>query len=162
MPEFSIHVDDTAWQDALDLLLTLIPGVLQDAGHEGAEEIAREAQFSLAEHAHGFGTYSDAPVGGPPGEISGELGGSYVIEDTDDGAKVGPTAPYAREQELGGPMSGHPWMHWRNEGGIWYRKLVVLGPRPYHKPATERVISSGQLTVIYVDYMEKAILEVTG
>lgn len=162
MPVFSVTTDDSEWQAATDLLLALIPGVLQQAGVKGGNEIASKAQELLTEHAHAPGTYSDAPVGGPPGSITGELAGSYLVNETDDGAMVGPTARYAREQELGGPMEGHEWMHWVNEGGSWYRELVVLGPRPYHKTATILVVDSGRLTEIYVEEMERAILEVTG
>lgn len=162
MPTFEFVVDDRDWQSALDELVALIPGVLKDAGEAGAESIKSDAQLLLSMNAHGAGTYSDAPAGGPPGEITGELADSYLITSTDDGALVGPTADYAREQELGGPMRGHLFMRWVNEGGRWQRRLVELPSRPYHKPATELTIDSGDLTRIYVEYLERAILEVTG
>lgn len=156
------YVDDRAWQAAMDDLASLLPAVIQDAGKECAEDVQRETRDILKEHAHAPGTYSHSPSGGPAGEITGELGASVVVTESNDGAMVGPTTEYGREIELGGPMHGHPTMHWRNEGGNWHRHLIVLPPHPYLKPATDRVVDSGMATIIYVDHLEFAIRLVTG
>ena len=152
-----VKVNDTDWQKATDLFLTLLPGAVQAAGVECAHEVKQEAGDLLKDFAHAPGTYSAAPPGGPPGEITGELAASFVITETNDGAMVGPTTDYAREQELGGGMHGHPTMRWRNVGGRWTRHLVILPPRPYLKPATDRVVDSGMATIIYVDHLERVI-----
>jgi phage gpG-like protein len=162
MAGIGITVDDGDWQVAMSLFARLIPDMLVEAGMDGGEEIAKVAIDLLGEHAHGAGTYSGSPPGTPPGAISGDLGGSYLVTPAEDGALVGPTADYAREQEMGGEMHGHTHMKWTNEGGKWYRKLVDLPARPYHKPATNRVVDSGQLTAIYYEHLARVIQEVTG
>jgi phage gpG-like protein len=152
---------DGEWQAAMSELAGLLPSVIQDAGKECAEEVAKEARDLLQDFAHAPGTYSSSPAGAAPGSISEHLAGSFLVTGTDDGAMVGPTAVYAREQELGGPMRGHPYMVWRNEGGHWYRRLVVLPDRPYLKPATNRVVDSGIVSFVYIKHLEAAIALVT-
>lgn len=162
MGSFKVNVLTGPWQQAMFALLARLPGVPRTAGHAAAEEVENEAIGLLMEFEHAPGTYTASPSGSPPGTISGGLAGSFVITDTSEGAMVGPTADQAREQELGGPMKGHPLMKWENVGGKWQRRLVVLPPRPYLKPATENVVGSGEVTRIYYDALNRVILSVTG
>jgi hypothetical protein len=106
----------------------------------------------------------------PPALISGSLLASMTAEMmTATEAWVGPTdsasspkGPYGRIQELGGPMTGNFWMHWK-EDGAWYRRHIVkLLDRPYLAPATADVIDSGELHAIYEAHQLEAIMEATG
>ncbi len=84
-----------------------------------------------------------------------------------DEAWVGPTAgfgrtgEYARIQELGGLMEGHPFMHFFLEGAWWKRSEIFLEPRPYLQPSTDDVIDSGRLLTIYEEHQLEAIREAT-
>ena len=98
-----------------------------------------------------FGT-SAAP-GQPPAWRTGELARSvWVTPGASSGmtarASVGPHTIYARVQNQGAvnrPTRAH-YMHWVNSGGEWFKKRVVIPPRPYLEPALKDVIADGSLT----------------
>jgi phage gpG-like protein len=111
--------------------------------------IASEARTRLRKYQHPPGTPTPAPPGGPPAMITGRLRGSFDIAGpTAAGAGVwmsvmGPTAPYARVQELGGATG---------RGGA-----TVLPARPYLKPSIETLTHSGRLADVFVRAWAAAI-----
>jgi hypothetical protein len=98
-----------------------------------------------------FGT--PAAPGQPPAWRTGTLARSVVTVAGPSGgmtasAYVGPHVIYARVQEEGAvnrPTSAR-YMHWVNSGGSWYKKRVVIPPRPYLEPALRDTIADGSLT----------------
>lgn len=108
---------------------------------------ATTAALSLLEHPP-FTPTPSAP-GEPPARIGGALAAS--MEPTRDpggdgvySGRIGPTAVYARIQELGGTIvpRGHPYLSWLTLGddGLMRRVFaheVTLPPRPYLKPTVE-------------------------
>src|SRR5689334_14399168 len=85
-----------------------------------AGELAAEAKVRLRRLGHPPETKTPSLPGMPPASISGHLANSITHRTGPDSTKVGPTARYARIQELGGWMQGHPYMYWR-EDGVNYR-----------------------------------------
>jgi hypothetical protein len=59
-------------------------------------------------------------------------------------------------------MTGHPMMHWIEDGRSFYSREHDLPDRPYLAPATDFAIASGVITDAYVRRVLEAILEVTG
>lgn len=162
------HVDDAAWQKAIDLLLVASTEQARKASLEGAEEIRDVARAKLTDKWHSAFTFSPSFPGEPPAAISGDLAASMDAEMmTADEAWVGPTAgygrtgEYARIQELGGGMHGHPFMHFFVDGRWWDEAFIELAPRPYLQPSTDDVIDSGRLHEIYEHHQLEAILEAT-
>lgn len=160
--------DSSAWSGALDVMLTAMAEAGRKASLKGAEEIRDVARAELTAEWHGPYTDTPSAPGEPPAAISGDLAASmYAAMETPDEAWVGPTAgygrsgDYARIQELGGPMHGHPLMIWHRQfEGAMHRitaEFVELMPRPYLEPATEAVVDSGRLTDIYVEYWTAAL-----
>jgi hypothetical protein len=143
---------------------------MREAAVEGAERIQEVTRALLTANWHPEHTKTPSARGEPPAAISGALAASITVtpEPAVLGADVGPTAsassrngPYGRIQELGGPSVGPP-MKWL-EDGDWHQAYYrELPDRPYLKPATLGVIASGQLTRIYVDRIQAAILSVIG
>jgi phage gpG-like protein len=101
--------------------------VTEIALREAAEQVARNTVDKLMLTEHAKGTPTPSAPGDPPSMISGRLKASVTVDPvgvTGEGsfeAKVGPTAEYARIQELGGE-AGHG---------------ARLPARPYLKPALE-------------------------
>lgn len=161
-------VDSGAWSAALDVLLAASEEQARQASLQGAEEIRDLARGLLTSSWHAWYTFSPSAPGSPPSSISGNLAASMTAELFGDEAWVGPTAgfgrtgDYARIQELGGPMHGHPYMHFFLEGAWWDRTFIQLPERPYLAPATEDEIDSGRLYDIYAEHQLQAILEATG
>jgi hypothetical protein len=98
-----------------------------------------------------FGT--PAAPGQPPAWRTGELARSVTsVLGASSGltatASVGPHTIYSRVQNQGAinrPTRAH-YMHWVNDGGEWFKKRVVIPPRPYMEPALEECIADGSLT----------------
>ena len=91
----------------------------------------------LTRYTHPPKVPTNSPPGEPPALVSGALRGSVrpeppVASGPRAEVTVGGTVIYARIQELGGRAG-------RNHAS-------VLPPRPYLKPAAERVIGTGQAT----------------
>ena len=106
----------------------------------GAHLIEADTKKVMGRYAHPKGTRTNAPAGGPPAVVSGQLrrsvkvtgprslgGGTYE-------AKIGPTAAYGRIQELGGEI----WTGAR------------LPARPYLAPTVAALIKSGRLRDVYI------------
>lgn len=135
-----------------------------EASLEGAQEIQKVTRGLLSRQMHG--PFDDTPSkpGEPPARITGDLTFSIDAELIGTEAWVGPTGlDYARIQELGGDMKGHPIMEWHRwfNGSLTAIKasFVRLPPRPYLEPATAIVVDSGQLEEIYIRYWTLAIEE---
>jgi hypothetical protein len=115
-----------------------VPAAVTAAALAMALDFTAEVKTNeLTRYTHAEGTPTPSPPGEPPALISGALRGSvYPQPPVSEGAQaevtVGGTVIYARIQELGG---------WAGRGHASY-----LPPRPYLKPAAERVIGSGQAT----------------
>lgn len=109
------------------------------AGRRGANNAAAlvdkttKAKLSLSTHKRG--TPTPSRPGEPPALISGQLRRSVtIVPAVPQGptawvAKVGPTAVYARIQELGGTAG----------------RGSRLPPRPYLDPAVKELVDSGAL-----------------
>jgi hypothetical protein len=162
-------MSDAAWQKAMDLLLAASQEQARQATKQGAEEIRDIARARLNEKSHERYTFSPSGPGEPPARIDGNLSDSMTAQMVSaDEAWVGPTGgygrteEYARIQELGGTMEGHPWMLFFLEGAWWERRFIELPPRPYLAPSTDDVVDSGRLTEIYFEHQLQAIMEATG
>jgi phage gpG-like protein len=97
-----------------------------------ADELSRFTHGPLS-----WGESTNSPPGSPPALVSGALRGSVrpeppVSSGTRCVVVVGGTVVYARIQELGG---------WAGRGHRSH-----LPPRPYLKPAAERLIANGSIT----------------
>ena len=110
-----------------------------EAGRKGAnnaaKEVAKATQEKLRSSTHKRGTPTPSRPGEPPSLVSGQLRRSVkIIPAVPYGAtawksQVGPTAVYARIQELGG-VTGNG---------------ATLPARPYLEPAVRELIDSGAL-----------------
>lgn len=152
---------DEKWRASM----TLWPKLARKAGHEGnvaaAREIASEAKSRLHRLGHPPETKTPSLPGMPPASIFGELARTITQRTTTDSTKVGPTARYARIQELGGWMQGNPYMYWHEDGVSYRSSGHRLPERPYWKPSVDAVIESGRLTRIYRDRWRAAQAAVT-
>lgn len=111
------------------------------AGQRGANAAAALVEATtkekLRQTTHRRGTPTPSRPGEPPSLISGQLRRSVLIVPAEPRgatawvAKVGPTAVYARIQELGGDTG-------RNGAS-------TLPARPYLEPAVKELIDSGAL-----------------
>ena len=162
--DVTVSVDTKAWEDSLDLLLALAHSASKDASVEAAHAIQDEAQQYLTAKQHPPHTKTPSFPGEPPAAISTDLAVSVWVDDNpaEGQAEVGPTTDYGRIQELGGHMSGHPYMRWVEDGRVHYSAGHDLPPRPYLLPATERLIDTGEITAIYYDHWLRAQQDVTG
>jgi phage gpG-like protein len=152
VPTINIRVDSRAWDAGAARLISLMAQAGRDANVKAAEVVKRYVQAKLREtaHAEGFRPSPSRP-GMPPAFVSGDLHDSLLVTDMGDSALVGPTVRYAREQELGGPMHGHPEMRWFDDWGYHHMATVDLADRPYQKPGTEDAINSGEVERVYYD-----------
>lgn len=166
----TIRLDAGAWYAAMDELEAAVTQAMRDAAVAGAERIQQVARALLTAKGHRAHTKTPSAPGEPPARISGDLAASVLVEALPAilGAKVGPTSlasskngPYGRIQELGGGSVGPP-MKWLEDGDWHQAYFRELPDRPYLKPATLGVIASGQLTRIYVERVQAAIVSVTG
>lgn len=134
---------------ALQGIAARIAAVTPAAIETGQALVEGEARAALSRYSHQPRTPTPAPAGGPPALVTGRLRSSFEIAGpTSEGASVwvavlGPTAPYARVQELGGATGrGH---------------AVQLPPRPYLEPAARSVLESGRLVEVFVSAWTKAL-----
>lgn len=116
-----------------------------------------QVQKNLRLRAHPVGYFvppsiwTNAPRGEPPALVTGRLAASVAIKrgattGTYAQASVAPHTIYARTQEVGETHYGHPFMVWRDDGGIHYARKVKIPARPYMRPATEYTVTTGVLT----------------
>lgn len=152
---------DERWRAAM----TLWPKLARKAGRESniaaARELAAEAKMRLRRLGHPPETKTPSLPGMPPAAISGHLASSITHRTGADSTLVGPTARYARIQELGGFMRGHPYMYWREDGVKYRSSGHSLPARPYWEPSVHELVESGRLTRIYRDRWRAAQAAVT-
>jgi len=121
------------------------------AANAMADVFKPAVQEKLTARRHPFATKTPSAPGEPPAAISGALAGSMLNTPAIEvgvatwEAKSGPTIRYARIQELGGVMTGHPLMHWREDGVPHWSHQHALPPRPYMLPTAEELCDSGVL-----------------
>ena len=103
--------------------------------NNAAALVAKTTQEKLRTTTHKRGTPTPSRPGEPPSLVSGQLRRSVkIVPAVPQGptawkAQVGPTAVYARIQELGGTTGNGS----------------TLPPRPYLDPAVQELIDSGAL-----------------
>lgn len=143
--------DSRAWDDALDAMVLRLQAATGDASVAAARLIKNTAQGYLDARSHGPYSFSPSPPGTAPARVSGRLSASIdVVRSGRSSAMVGPTGlPYARIQELGGEMHGHPYMRYFKNGRWHLSAYVQLPPRPYLKPATDAEVDSGAVMAEY-------------
>jgi hypothetical protein len=110
-------------------------------------------KHELSRYPHAPHTRTPAPVGQPPGMISGKLRESVTIRPAAGGGGryegyVGPHTIYARYMEFGGwaHATNRKYMSWVTDGRRYYRKTVISPPRPYMRPVSRRLSADGQLS----------------
>jgi len=126
---------------ALEGLLKSLNVATRTATAHASHLLEREIKQTLSTSSHPRGTPTPSAPGEPPSLISGTLRRSISITGPiplGSGrweAQIGPTAVYGRIQELGGPTG---------RGGA-----TELPPRPFVRPAYEKLAATGALTSLY-------------
>lgn len=133
---------------ALDRIALRVRSATRSGTKESNRVVQRRAFVQLSRYSHPRGTPTPSPPGEPPARISGHLRGGLsptgpYPTGAGFGAKLGPTAVYARIQELGGRAG-------RNHS-------VTLPPRPYMRPARAQVIADGSLRRAFVGAWRRAL-----
>lgn len=137
------------WEVALDELTYRLIDATWEATRDGLHTIESATKTLLSLRPHPKGTPTPSSPGTPPGLISGHLmrsvhvDGPWQVSMTRVEGSVGPTAVYARIQELGG---------WSGP-----RHRTYLPPRPYFDPTVRAM--EPQIRQNYVDRWARAILD---
>lgn len=143
------HVDDAAWQKAIDQWAVMARREGRKASTEVADAIRDRARQLLSIYPHPPRTKTPSPAHiGPVGKISGLLRASIRKTQKYQGydVAVGPTRRYARIQELGGWCGKNHRTH--------------LPPRPYWIYA-HTIVVKGRRGRIYYDHWLAAQRSVT-
>lgn len=112
--------------------------------NNAAQLVASETKVKLTTSSHRKGEPTPSRPGEPPSLVSGTLRRSVKIVPaqpqgaTAYKAQVGPTAAWARVQELGGDTG-----------------TTVLPARPYFQPTVEMLIGSGALWAAFASGWER-------
>lgn len=131
-----------ASQLSLHLRMAAADRATERATTRGVHEIERAAKIGLTTYSHTAGTPTPSPPGAPPALITGSLMRSVHTQRANRvrrgvyGARVGPTSPYGRAQELGYPPRNLP-------------------PRPFLKPRVRA--SLAKIHGIYRDQWAEAM-----
>lgn len=125
---------DRRWREALDRKLKACNDASWRATREGLRYLERKLKLKLRTHTHPEGTPTTSPPGDPPALVTGTLMRSVKPRGPYRGrheyevrGQVGPTARYARIQELGG----------RTGKSFGTGDPVTLPARPYVRPTVE-------------------------
>ena len=106
-------------------------------------------ELSLVGHPPGI--FWKAVEGRPPAFASGGLYSQMFATSAYGSIRatstVGNTSVYAGIQEFGGRTwpNRSAYMHWVNDRGAWYKKLVTIPEHPYFAPALRMIIANGTL-----------------
>lgn len=129
-----------AWRAGLRRLLVDLDSATRKTTGDGALLVERAAKLILRTYTHPAGTPTPSPPGSPPALVTGFLARSVETRPARPAglyawaAEAGPTAVYARIQELGGVTGrGH---------------RVRLPARPYMRPVHAAV--AGRIRDLYV------------
>lgn len=141
------------WERAVDELVLRLSEATYLATSYALHLLEREEKVLLTTYPHPKGTPTPSPPWiGPVGLISGHLrrgvrvDGPWQMSMTMVEGEVGPTAVYARIQELGGYTGrGH---------------RTFLPPRPYHRPTLDASLS--EIHQAYADAWARAIHTAAG
>jgi phage gpG-like protein len=126
---------------ALTEMFAAVSTATRTATAQASHLLEREIKTTLATSSHRRGTPTPSSPGEPPSLITGTLRRSVTVLGPVPlglgrwSAEIGPTAVYARVQELGGPTG---------RGGA-----TVLPARPFVQPSYERLAATGALTNLY-------------
>lgn len=126
-----------AFKGALDAVKAHAEVACRAGANEAAKLVASRTARKLATTTHKKGTPTPSAPGQPPSLVTGTLRRSVkIVPAVPVGSgtwqsSVGPTAVYARVQELGGQTGRHG--------------ATRLPARPYLEPALREVITSGEL-----------------
>jgi hypothetical protein len=157
---------------SLDQDIVLIQAIATKAGKAAPDVVWAMAKLyegdvkrELSMRSHAAGTWTNAPpFFSPPSMISGELERSVVTTrgittGTYAEATVSPHTIYASVQEWGRVIYARRrhFMHWVNDRGEWFKKRVMVPPRPYMRPALEDVIRTGALTRVAMESFERSV-----
>ena len=125
-----------SWDAAIEGRMAAVDRATPRAMSEGLRVVERSYKKILRTYTHPEGTPTTSPPGQPPALVTGTLMRSVKPRGPYPGKRrytyrgtVGPTAVYARIQDLGGRV------RIRNRGRTYAR----LPARPYARPATDRV-----------------------
>lgn len=109
MTDFDAEVDYREWEAALIAIQARMIRKTYEAGKQSMWLIERNVKFYLRTFTHREGTPTPSPRGGPPALVTGNLIRSWRNQPPKAGPKPftvvtegGPTAVYARIQELSG------------------------------------------------------------
>lgn len=171
MPNVHGVTDDSEWQRGIDQLLARAVRYTYTATAQGTFLIEREGKRRLRRYTHPRGTPTPSPPGiGPPALVSGNLRRSWKTVPPYAGrkpwtveARTGPTAVYARIQELGGEITQTRTRTWRNRRNGRERirtrtrtHRFRLPKRPYVKPTVDE--NRRDIYRLYVEYWTRAIV----
>lgn len=124
-------------RDALTAAVARVEHATSGALETGLALIEGHARANLSRYSHQIGEPTDSPPGQPPALVGGHLRSSFRTEHLGPyRTRLGPTAVYARIQELGG---------WAGRNHASY-----LPPRPYFTPAFDAVVHSGLMFDTFV------------
>lgn len=148
MTQFEAEVDYRDWEAALVAMGVRMVEATVTAGRESMRLVERNVKFYLRTFSHREGTPTPSPRGGPPALVTGNLIRSWRNQRPHPGldpftfvTQGGPTAVYARIQELSGQAG---------------RGLVVHIPaRPYVRPML--LASRRGIRRIHLDAWTRAI-----
>lgn len=146
----ALHVTGIAEiQAALEAMVARVEAATPFAVDTAAALLEGRARSQLSQSSHQQGTRTPSAPGSPPSLITGVLRSSFeILGPTPAGAAawaaiVGPTAVYARIQELGG-VTGRG-------------SAVTLPARPYVRPAYDELVHSPELLDVFVQAWGGAI-----
>lgn len=133
---------ERAWELAIERKFTQVERSTPRAMKQGLRVVERSYKKILRTYTHPEGTPTTSPPGEPPALVTGTLMRSVKTRGPFPGkrryqyvGRVGPTAVYARIQDLGGDVrkARRPGARRRPAG------LIHIPARPYAQRATDRV-----------------------
>lgn len=117
----------------------------------------RVRNVTLRRYQHPMFVRTQAPAGGPPAFMSGELAYSITMHVaggvSTSRAYVGPHTIYAGVQEFGAEIDvrNAKYMRWFMDGQFWYKKHVSIPERPYMRTTRDEMIADGSLHRVAVE-----------